>query len=131
MTPELTYLAWTLVLALGQVGIAAVGKRTQEPPMWGAGARDGDPPHYTGVAARLIRAQTNLFETLPLFAAAVLVAHVAGREGTLTHWGAALFFWARLVYLPLYAAGVPYIRTLVWIAGVVGLCLVLVAALLP
>ena len=129
MTSPLVYLAWTLVLGLVQVGAAAVAKRTQEPPMWGAGARDEGEPHYTGVAARLMRAQSNLFETLPLFAGAVLLSHVMGREGSLATWGAALYFWGRLVYLPLYATGTPYVRTAVWIVAAAGLGLVLAACL--
>ena len=131
MTPPLAYLAWTLVLGFAQVGAAALAKRRQEPPLWGAGARDDGEPRYTGVAARLMRAQGNLFETLPLFAAAVLLAHVAGREGSLATWGAALYFWGRLVYVPLYAAGTPYVRTAVWIVAATGLGVVLAACLVP
>ena len=131
MTMPLTYLAWTLVLGFAQVGAAALAKRAQEPPMWGAGARDENEPRYSGVAARLMRAQSNLFETLPLFAGAVLLAHALGREGSLAGWGAALYFWGRVIYVPLYAAGTPYVRTLVWIVAAIGLCLVLAACLLP
>lgn len=131
MTTPLLYLAWTLVLGFAQVGAAALAKRTQEPPMWGAGARDEGEPRYTGLAARLMRAQSNLFETLPLFAGAVLLAHVTGHEGSLAGWGAALYFWGRLVYVPLYAAGTPYIRTFVWMVAAVGLGLVLAACLAP
>jgi uncharacterized MAPEG superfamily protein len=78
-----------------------------------------------------MRAQRNLFETLPLFAAAILIAHVAGRTGPLTWWGAMLYFWARVVYLPLYGFGIPYIRSLAWLVSLVGVILILVAILLP
>lgn len=130
MTTPLTYLGWTLVLGFAQVGAAALAKRRQEPPLWGAGARDDGEPRYTGIAARLMRAQSNLFETLPLFTGAVLLAHVTGREGDLAAWGAALYFWGRLVYVPLYAAGTPYLRTIVWVVAAIGLCLVLAATFL-
>jgi uncharacterized MAPEG superfamily protein len=56
----------------------------------------------------------------------VLIAHVAGREGTLTHWGVLLYFAARLIYVPLYAAGVPFIRSLVWLVSLAGIILVLI-----
>ena len=131
MTSELLALSWTLVLAIAQVGATALARRTQEPPLWGAGARDEGQPHYTGIAARLGRAQSNLFETLPVFGAAILVCHAAGREGSLSALGAQLYLWGRIVYVPLYAFGIPYVRTLVWIIGTVGLCLVLVACLRP
>ena len=80
-------------------------------------------------AGRLQRAQKNLFETLPLFIAAVLIAHLGGRDGALTGWGVALYFWARVVYLPLYAFGIPYVRSLVWLVSLAGLILVIVADL--
>ncbi len=77
------------------------------------------------------RAQANLFETLPLFASAVLIAHVAGREGAFTLWGAWLYLAARIAYVPLYAFGVAYVRSAVWLVSLAGLCLLLLAILLP
>jgi len=38
-----------------------------------------------------------------------------------------LYFWARVAYVPLYAAGVPYLRTLVWTISLIGLVMVLAA----
>jgi hypothetical protein len=52
-------------------------------------------------------------ETFPLFAAVVLVAHVTDTHDALTEWGARLYFWGRVAYVLLYAAGVPLIRSLV------------------
>lgn len=43
--------------------------------------------------------------------------------------GAQLYFWARLAYVPVYAAGIPYLRTLVWVVSIVGIILLLVAML--
>lgn len=53
-------------------------------------------------------------ETIPLFAAVVLAVHVSDTHGALTVRGAYLYFWARVVYLFLHAAGIPLIRSLVW-----------------
>jgi uncharacterized MAPEG superfamily protein len=64
-----------------------------------------------------------------VFAAAVLIAHVAGREGTLTLWGTGLYLAARVIYLPLYAAGIPFVRSLVWLASLLGIILLLNAIL--
>jgi uncharacterized MAPEG superfamily protein len=129
MTQELRLLLWTLVLGLVQLVAAAVAKRLQEPRGWAAGPRDEDVPRYSGIAARLARGQANLMETLPFFAAAILVCHALGREGGQSAWGAQLYFWGRVVYVPLYALGIPYVRTLVWIAATAGLGLVLAACL--
>ena len=41
--------------------------------------------------------------------------------------GAQLFFWSRLAYLLIYAAGLAYVRTLVWGAGYVGLIMMILA----
>jgi uncharacterized MAPEG superfamily protein len=129
MSHSLTLLAWTALLGLVHLGAAALAKRFQEPPGWGAGSRDEQLPPYTGVAARLSRAQSNFMETMPFFAVGVLICAVAQRGGGLLDWGASLYFWARLVYLPLYASGLPYIRTAAWLVATAGLAMVLVACL--
>ncbi len=127
MTTALSYLAWTLVLAVVQVTVASAAKRRQDSMAWASGNRDEPPPQYTGLAARMTRAQANLYEILPLFIGAVLLAHASGRDGTLTAWGAGVFFWARVAYIPAYAYGVAPLRTACWAASVVGLALVLVS----
>jgi len=127
VTTELTYLAATLVLALVQIFLPA-GARTMEfGSKWNAGARDQTPVSQNPVVGRLERAQSNLYETLPLFIGAVLIAHVTGAESALTLWGVALYFWARVAYVPLYALGVPYIRSLVWLVSLAGLIMILAA----
>ncbi len=125
MTPELTALAWTVVLAIVQIFLAAAATTRQYGLKWNAGARDRQQPPLNPVAGRLVRAQQNLFETLPLFAALVLIAVVANRTSELTALGAWLYLGARVVYLPLYAAGIPYLRSLAWLAGLVGLLTIL------
>lgn len=129
MTTELTLLGWTLVLALVQIFLCA-GMRTWETGVgYNMSARDDAAPPMRPITARLQRAQANLFETLPLFAAAVLIAHVAGRTGAETVLGCQLFLAARVLYVPLYAFGVPYLRTVVWAVSLWGLLQVLWALL--
>ena len=130
MTTELIYLSATLILAVVQIFLPAAGRTAQYGAKWNAGARDGDMPPVSPVTGRLERAQANLYETLPLFIGAVLVAHVIGVQDTLTLWGAALYFWARVVYVPLYAFGVPYLRTVVFLVSLVGLLMLIAAPLL-
>ena len=43
----------------------------------------------------------------------------------MTLWGTALYFWARVVYVPLYAFGVPYVRGLVWLVSIAGLAMII------
>lgn len=127
MTTELCMLMWSVVLGLVQIALAASGSVVQRGLGWAAGARDGLAKPLTGVAARLDRARHNLLETFPLFAAAVLLAFALNRHTGLTVLGAQLYFWARLIYLPVYAAGIPYLRTLVWAVSIAGIVLVLAA----
>jgi uncharacterized MAPEG superfamily protein len=127
MNTELTLLAWTLVLALVQILLAAAARTRETGNAYNVSARDQEGPPVGIVTGRLKRAQKNLLETLPLFAAALLIAHIAGREGDLTLWGAWLYFVARIVYVPLYAAGVPGVRTAVWTVSLIGLCMIFYA----
>ncbi len=129
MTTELTLLAWTLVLALVHIMLVANLRTAETGIQYNASARDGEAPPPRPVTARLQRAQANLFETLPLFIGAVLIAHVSGSEGDLTLWGCWMYLIARIVYIPLYAAGIPYVRSLVWLVSLAGLVMVLAAVL--
>ena len=132
MTFELTMLAWACVLALVQILAFAVLRTRELGLSWNAGARDGVAAREPGVVtARLQRAQANLFETLPVFAALILIAHVAARDCAWTRWGAGLYLLGRVVYVPLYALGVPYARTLAWMVALVGILLVLAAVIRP
>lgn len=105
------------------------GARTQELGIgWNTGPRDEAVPPPGKLAGRLQRAQANLFETLPIFAAAVIMAHVTGKDGgLLTLWGAQLYLFARVLYVPLYAFGVKGLRSLAFIVALAGLCMVLAA----
>jgi uncharacterized MAPEG superfamily protein len=65
-----------------------------------------------------------MLESLVLFAALVLTAVAAGKTNSTTLLGAEIFVWARLAYAVVYLAGVPWLRTLVWFASVVGLAMI-------
>ena len=130
MTPLLTVLAWTLVLAFVQILLFDVARTGQYGLKWNMGARDETMPPLSAMAERLRRAQDNLYETLPLFIAAVLIAFVAGKENTITVLGAHIYLFGRILYVPLYAYGVKTIRSLVWIVSTIGLGMVIVPLLL-
>ena len=129
MTIELKLLAWTLVLALVQIFLPSQFRTKETGTAYNAGPRDEPGPPVGIVTGRLQRAQQNLYETLPLFGFAILLAHAAGREGFLTATGAWLYVVARVLYIPIYARGIPYVRSAVWIVSLLGLLLVLFAVL--
>lgn len=125
MTLELIYLALSIVLAFAQLLLAACAATGVRGLAWNAGARDAPVAPLEGLPGRLERAHRNMMETFPLFVGAVAIAHFAGVHNWLSIGGAALYFWARVVYVPLYAFGVPYVRSLVWTFAMLGLFLVL------
>jgi uncharacterized MAPEG superfamily protein len=77
-----------------------------------------------GFAGRADRASKNQLEAMIMFTALVLAAHVAGKAPQVA-LGATVFFWARLIYWPIYLADIIYLRTLVWFVGVFGLILIM------
>lgn len=125
MTIELKVLGWSILLGLAYVFIAASLGTQQRGLKWNAGNRDGELKPLTGAAARAHRASLNFLETFGFFAAAVLAVVLAKQNTAQTALGAELYFWARVIYLPVYIVGIPYLRTLVWFVSVVGLFMVI------
>jgi uncharacterized MAPEG superfamily protein len=97
---------------------------------YGLGAAAGnreDLPALTGWAGRSRRAHANMVENLIPFTAVLLAAQAGNKLGALTALGAQLFFWFRLAHAVVYIVGIPYVRTLMWVASVVGMALIVVA----
>jgi len=120
-------LAWSICLGLVYVLVAAQLVTQQRGLKWNMGNRDGDQKAATGAASRAARASGNFLETFGFFAAAVLAVTVSHRNSPGTALGAELYFWARLVYLPIYVGGVPYVRTAVWAVSLWGIIKVIEA----
>ena len=78
-------------------------------------------------AERARRAHTNAVENLVVFAALVAAAQFAGVSTQLTVAGCIIYFWARLVHYIVYTLGIPGLRTLAFVAGVVGEVLIAIA----
>ena len=125
MTTELWLLVAAVLLGFVQIVLQAQSMNIQRGYRWNAGPRDEVLAPLAGVAGRLNRALRNFLESFPLFAAAVLIAAVANIHNGLTLWGAWLYVLGRIVYVPLYAFGVRYVRSLVWNVAVLGIFLIL------
>ncbi len=125
---EVKLLGAAVIVGLVQLLWAAGAARRQQGDLkWAAGPRD-DPRPLSGVAARLDRAFRNFMETFPFFAAAVLAAALTAKTGTpLTLYGSALYVAARALYVPVYAAGVQTVRSIIWFVSMAGLIMVLAA----
>ena len=125
---DLVWLMLAVIVGLLHLGVAAQMAQAQRPSDWGVGPRDVPMPSQ-GAAARMERAYHNFMETFPLFAAALLAVVVQNKSGGLSHAGAILYVIARLVYVPLYAFGVKYFRSLSWMVAIAGIVLLVIAAL--
>ena len=124
---EMEMLWLSVALGLVQLILVVIASGLAGRTNWALGPRDEPGPKFGTVGARLDRALGNFVQTFALFAAAVLMANTLGKHTQMSGWGAELYFAARVVYLPLYAFGVPVIRTLVWTAGTIGIVMVMLA----
>jgi uncharacterized MAPEG superfamily protein len=70
-----------------------------------------------GFGARAVAAQLNGFESFPGFAAAVIVAHLAGANDYRTSVLCVAFVVARALYVAAYLADQDYLRSAVWSLG--------------
>lgn len=71
-----------------------------------------------GLGRRAHAAQLNSFEVTPAFAAAVIVAHLAGNAELVTiNVLSVLFITSRLLYIICYLADWAILRSLVWFVG--------------
>ena len=86
-------------------------------------------PEPSALAARADRAAKNMLENLLLFVAVLAAARLAGATSSDLVLGAQLVFFARLLYFFVYLIGIPYLRTLLWLVGVIGMLLIGLAAI--
>lgn len=126
---QLTMLWLSIILGILHVAIAATAAVGKRGVPWAAGPRDETPEPVGKIGARLDRASHNFAETFPFFAAAVLLELASNGNPGLAGIGAMTYFWARVAYLPIYALGLPFIRTLVWVVSMVGIGIVLAACI--
>ena len=131
MHPEILVLAWGTVLLLVNVFLAGHLKTRQYGTNWNIGARDAAMPPLDPGAARVVRAQANLLETFPIAIVALLGAVLAGRTSDLTTAGAWIWLAARIIYLPIYWAGIKGLRSAVFLVSMAGLLMALWPLLRP
>src|SRR5678816_2801422 len=119
MPIELKILALGALLLFVHIFTATRFKTAQWGRKWNVGARDEALTEPNPVTGRTMRAQANFQETFPIAIIALLGVVVAQRTSQWTAIGGWIWLGARVVYLPLYAVGVPVIRTVVWTISMV------------
>jgi uncharacterized MAPEG superfamily protein len=115
---KLTLAYWILLVAFFlpfvAAGVAKAGRRDYD---------NADPRGWesklSGHRARAVAAMNNTFESLPFFAAAVIVAHQLGAPQGRLDALAAAWLVLRVVYLWLYVADKATARSIVWLGGIV------------
>ncbi|HEY2446927.1 MAG TPA: MAPEG family protein [Rhizomicrobium sp.] len=124
---EMQILFCAIVLGLVQLVLAILASVLGRGVPWGVGPRDEGWPSLGSFGGRIERAWRNFIETFPLFAGAALLVHILDKSTSTSVLGAHIYIWARLLYLPAYAIAIPYVRTLIWSASIVGIAMVLMA----
>ena len=125
MPVEVRIAAFGAVLLFVHIFIATRFKTRQYGRKWNVSARDETLPPPNEMTGRTARAQANFQETFPIAIVALLGFVLADRTSNLTALGGWIWIGARIIYLPLYAAGVPVIRTIVYTISIVGLGMVI------
>ena len=110
-------IAYACVLFMGLMPYVAAGIAKQ-----GFKQYDNSMPRQwlakqTGFRARANAAQANLFESLPLFFAAVIIASIANAPQARIDLLAIGFVISRIAYLICYVANWPTVRSVVWLLG--------------
>lgn len=122
-------LGWSVLLLAVHIGLQGITATLELGSAWNAGPRDAEKKPEGKFAGRAARASGNFRETYPAFVGLALALAMSGDP---TGWGltgAWLWLVCRLVYIPLYLAGISYIRSLVWVGSLIGL-LVMTAVLI-
>ena len=125
MDVELKILALGAILLVIHIFTATRFKTAQYGRKWNVGARDEALPPPNPITGRTMRAQANFQETFPIAIVALLGVVLADRTSELTALGGWVWLGARAVYLPLYAAGIPVVRTAAFLVSLIGLGMVL------
>ncbi len=128
----MTLLIWTLIIA---ALLPFIAKAPVAYAMNKLGGYDNNHPReqqakLTGFGARALAAHQNAFESLIIFAPALLLAILTNHTGTTIQQLAITYIIARIVYNIIYLANVGALRSLVWFVSL-GCSLAIMALSLP
>ena len=121
LSAEIYWLVWNIVLTAAMVIPYAVYRTKRLGGIFQVlrNPLPGDTPFDDAWAHRAYRAHMNAFEGIALFAPAAIAVHISGSGNEITAMASAVYFWARLIYAPLYYFDVAYFKTTVWFIGLI------------
>ncbi len=128
VTPYMALLALSVILLVFHILLQGVLSTRELGSAWNAGPRDDGREPNGKLAGRAARASRNFQETYPAFVGLLLGVAFAGDDSSgLGLAGGWIWFAARIVYVPLYLAGIPYLRSFVWLISMFGLLAMMIA----
>jgi len=116
MTTELMYLTWVTALT-AVIWVPYILNAIMVRGLINAVGYPANPAPLAPWAARMKAAHANAIENLVVFAALVLVADSVGVSNDATVMACQVYFWARVVHLAAYTFGIPWVRTVAFVAG--------------
>lgn len=128
MTFELWILAGAILWGIVHISLDSFTYKAQVGNAYTVTAQDDNIPR-SKMSGRMRRANQNYTENFVLFAAAILIVQISGQNSIYSHSGAALWMAMRILYLPAYALGIPWTRTIIWQLSMIGLLMVLFSLL--
>ena len=126
MTTELSMLLYTTLIFFALLAGNSTYGTIRMGMGWAFGNRS-EPADLGETGARIKRTIENHKEGLLLFVPVVLIIAVAGLSTPQTVLGAQIYFFCRLLHAATYVMGIPYIRSISWIAGIVALAMMVAA----
>jgi len=129
MTTDLWMLVLFTLWGLVLIYIPSGGRLRAAGVAWALGNREHH-PEFPAWIGRAQRAAANHAENWPLFAAAVVVVHLAGRADDVSALACQVFLGARVAHAVFYLAGLIGVRTLAYYVAIAAL-LTVYSRLLP
>ena len=129
MAIELQQLLLAVLLGAGYWLVYALIAIVQVGAGYAVGPRDTPPDKAAVATARAGRALANYLETLPWFAIAVIVAHLAQKVDDTTIMAGWVYLAARALYLPAYIIAIPYTRSLIWVVATFAILAIVIRTL--
>lgn len=116
MTVELQYLTW-VALFTAVIWMPYILNMILVRGIIDAVGYPANPKPLAPWAARMKQAHYNAVENLAIFAALVIVAHVAVATNDTTAMACTIYFWARVIHVLAQTLAIPWVRTLAFVAG--------------
>jgi len=122
LTTELLAVAANAALLLVLLLVQQVHHDVTKGVLWALRNREDET--RTALGGRIERTVRNHIESMVMFTATALALVAAGLGTDTTALAAMAFVGFRALYAVLYIAGAPYVRSVVWTAGIASLCAV-------